>query len=106
MTYASLGPPIPIEAPDTQPFRIDHVRELAETNGVGEVIFILTGRHDTTSPPISLILAASPVTGAITRAAHLSHPGAGYVAMRVDLLWGNVVDLVRSITLERRQACG
>lgn len=94
-----LGP-IPIAGmPDTPPFRLDHLEEMATRNGTGEVVFLVRGRG-TLDEPIRLIVAANPWSGSITRAAVWLRPGAGYVAIDPASVPGNVADVCTTLALE------
>ena len=103
-TYADLGPPIPEEARDGAPLRIRRIAEMATTTGLGESIYVIDAvSRDVPPQPMTLLLAANPRTGQINRAAVNLRQGGGFVATDLDLLPGNLVDLIRSICLDPRE---
>jgi hypothetical protein len=101
-TYADLGPPIPVEAPDGPPLRILHLNRLEARNSLGEAVILVDALADGVAPrPIKLIIRLNPHSGAITGAAMLLTPGAGFIAIDPSLLPGNMVDLATTIALDR-----
>jgi hypothetical protein len=105
----SLGPAVPPDMPDGPPFRVMHIRELADTNGLGEVIILVNGWWPEARPKIdemvTVMLAVNPRAGSVTRAAVLRpYLGSGFVAIDVATLPGNLRDIAGTIGRERESA--
>lgn len=99
-------PEIPLEGmPDTPPMRLDSL-DIVSTNGAGELVFMFRGRRDPDKQVIKGILAASPVTGEIKRAALMLNPGTGYVAIDPASVPGNLCDIVATMAVEYREKIG
>lgn len=102
--YADLGPPVPIDGmPDVPPLRILRIQELAERNGLNETVILVDAQNRAERSLIKIILGCNPFTGDITRAAVCLRQGTGFVAVHLDCLPGNLVDIVRSILLDPRE---
>jgi hypothetical protein len=99
-TYADLGPPIPLEAPDSPPLTIDRLELLGAVNGLGEAIVLVDATAWAPAKrPIKLIVAARPHDGEILRVAVMQAPGAGFIAYDPTTVPGNLADIVRTMVL-------
>lgn len=104
-SYADLGPPVPEEGmPDQAPLRITRIAELAERNGLNEAIILVDAMAWDPPGPCKMILGCNPHSGDITRAAVCLRPGTGFVAIRLEVLPGNLRDIVKTILLDARPA--
>jgi hypothetical protein len=90
--------------PDSEPLRILRIEEMPGTNGLGEAIFIVAAQRRHPREPMTIMLAANPHTGEITRVAIDIGTGRGYKAGDPALVPGNLRDVIKTIVLDPREA--